>query len=159
MSQKTRPSGLVFSVSPLTKAKSVGRLAYMSDFINFKSLKRPPKPNTCLVAPENHCLAAEPDFEPPELAMTGRGLFSKLSELVAGERRFGNIETDAEALRLKLVATTGLMRFKDDIDIEVIPLDEGRATFAIYSRSRVGYSDLGANRKRVAKIIERVTAI
>ena len=90
--------------------------------------------------------------------MTGRGLLSKFSEIVASERSFGKIETDAEALRIKLVATTGLMRFKDDVDIEIIPLDEGRATFAIYTRSRVGYSDLGANRKRVGKLIERVTA-
>lgn len=142
----------------LTNAPSAGTVIAMTDFINFKSLKRPPKPNTCLVAPDNYCLAAEPDFAPPELMMTGRGLFSKLNEIAASERSFGRIETDAEALRIKLVATTGLMRFKDDVDIEVIPLDEGRATFAIYSRSRVGYSDLGANRKRVTKIIERVTA-
>lgn len=129
----------------------------MTDFISFKSLKRPPKPNTCLAAPENHCLAAEPDFAPPELAMTGRGLFSKLSEIIASERSFGKIETDADALRIKFVATTGLMRFKDDVDIEVIALEQGRATFAIYSRSRVGYSDMGVNRKRVGKLIERVT--
>lgn len=129
----------------------------MTDFISFKSLKRPPKPNTCLAAPENHCLAAESDFTPPELAMTGRGLFSKLSEIIASERSFGKIETDGDALRIKFVATTGLMRFKDDVDIEVIALEQGRATFAIYSRSRVGYSDMGANRKRVGKLIERVT--
>ena len=91
--------------------------------------------------------------------MTGRGLFSKLNEIIASERSFGKVETDADMLRLKFVATTGLMRFKDDVDLEVIPLDDGRTTFAIYSRSRVGYSDLGANRKRVAKLIERVTAI
>ncbi|MEP1142667.1 MAG: DUF1499 domain-containing protein [Henriciella sp.] len=126
----------------------------MTDFIIFKSLKRPPKPNTCLVAPENHCLAAEPDFTSPELSMTPRGLFSKLSEMIAAERSFGKVETDAEHLRLKFVATTGLMRFKDDVDIEVIALDEGRSTFAIYSRSRVGYSDMGANRKRVTKLID-----
>ena len=130
----------------------------MTDFISFKSLKRPPKPNTCLVAPANHCLAAEPDFAPPELQMTGRGLFSKLSEIIASERSFGKIETDADALRIKFVATTGMMRFKDDVDIEIIPLDEGRSSVAIYSRSRVGYSDLGANRKRVTKLIERLTA-
>lgn len=129
----------------------------MSDFINFKSLKRPPKPNTCLAAPENHCLAAEPDFAPPEFPLTPRGLFSKLSEVVAAERSWSKVESDAEALRLRFVATTGLMRFKDDVDIEIIPIDESRSTLAIYSRSRVGYSDLGANRKRVTKLIERVT--
>ncbi len=129
----------------------------MTDFISFKSLKRPPKPNTCLAAPENHCLAAEPDFAPPTVEMTGRGLFSKLSEIISAERRWGSIETDAEQLRLKFIATTGLMRFKDDVDIEVIPVDDGHATLAIYSRSRVGYSDLGANRKRVMDLIGRMT--
>lgn len=128
----------------------------MADFITFKSLKRPPKPNTCLVAPDNHCLAANPDFAPPVMIMTARGLFSRMSEVIASERRWGNIEADAESYRIKFVATTGLMRFKDDVDIEIIPVDEGKATFAIYSRSRVGYSDLGANRKRVNEIIRRV---
>ena len=129
----------------------------MVDFISFKTLKRPPKPNTCLVAPEGHTLAAESDFAPPELNLTGRGLFSKFNEVIASERGFGNIQADPETLRIKFVAVTGLMRFKDDVDIEIIPLDEGRSTFAIYSRSRVGYSDLGANRKRVTKLIDRVT--
>ncbi len=129
----------------------------MTDFINFKTLKRPPKPNTCLVAPDNHCLAAEPDFAPPELDLTPRGLFSKFSEVIAANRSFGKTSADADALRLKFVATTGLMRFKDDVDIEIIPLDGGGSTFAIHSRSRVGYSDLGANQKRVTKIIADVT--
>jgi uncharacterized protein (DUF1499 family) len=129
----------------------------MSDFISFKSLKRPPKPNTCLVAPENYCLAAEPDFAPPVVPLTGRGLYSRLSEVIASERSWGKLEADPEQLRIKFVATTGLMRFKDDVDIEVIPLEDGKATFAIYSRSRLGYSDLGANRKRVSDLIRRVT--
>ena len=89
--------------------------------------------------------------------MTGRSLHSKLSELIASNRRFGRIETDADQLRIKFVATTGLMRFKDDVDVEIIPLDNGKTTFAIYSRSRVGYSDLGANRKRVEKLISQLT--
>ena len=129
----------------------------MTGFINFKSLKRPPKPNTCLAAPDHHCLAAEPDFAPPDFAMTGRGLFSKLSEIIAADRSFGKGSADAETLRLKFVATTGLMRFKDDVDVEIIPLDEGRSTLAIYSRSRLGYSDLGANQKRVTKLIGKLT--
>jgi uncharacterized protein (DUF1499 family) len=31
--------------------------------------------------------------------------------------------------------------------------DAGRSTLAIYSASRVGYSDLGANAKRVGEIL------
>lgn len=130
----------------------------MTDFISFKALKRPPKPNTCLVAPDNYCLAADPDFAAPVLEMTGRGLFSKLNEIIAANRSFGKIDSDPEKLRLRFVATTGFMRFKDDVDMEVIPLENGKATVAIYSRSRLGYSDLGANQKRVKKIIAELAA-
>ncbi|MEO0607200.1 MAG: DUF1499 domain-containing protein [Pseudomonadota bacterium] len=129
----------------------------MTEFINFKSVKRPPKPNTCLVAPENYTLAAEPDFAPPSLDMEADALFAKLLEIVSSERRWSKLESDEMSKKIKFVATTGLMRFKDDVDIEIIPISETKATLAIYSRSRVGYSDLGANRKRVDDLIRRVT--
>ena len=129
----------------------------MTDFIHFKSVKRPPKPNTCLAAPDDFCLAAESDFTPPVFEMSAADLYSKLGEVVDAERSWSRIEKDADALKLKFVATTGFMRFKDDVDIEVIPLDDGRSTLAVYSRSRVGYSDLGTNRKRVNDLIGRVT--
>ena len=129
----------------------------MTDFIHFKSVKRPPKPNTCLAAPENFCLAAETDFTPPVLEMSAGDLYSILSDVIEAERSWGRIEKDADAMKLKFVATTGLMRFKDDVDVEVIAVDDSRSTLAIYSRSRVGYSDLGTNRKRVNDLIGRVT--
>lgn len=141
----------------LTKRASPGTFNRMSEFIHFKSLQRPPKPNTCLAAPENYCLASEADFAPPDFDLPAADLFTKISEAISGERSFGRLTADAETLRLKFVATTGLMRFKDDVDIEVIPLGDGKSTLAIYSRSRVGYSDLGANRKRVTKLITKLT--
>lgn len=129
----------------------------MADFINFKSVKRPPKPNTCLAAPENFSLASDADFAPPVFELSADDLFGKLNEIVSAERSWSRLETDAAARKLKFVATTGLLRFKDDVDIEVIPLEDGSSTLAIYSRSRVGYSDLGTNRKRVNDLIGRVT--
>jgi len=136
----------------------------MTEFISFKTLKRPLKPNTYLLAPPNLCLAAEPDAAPPFFSNSPRGLFSQLSEIIAAERSWGDVIADTEALRLKFVARTALMRFKDDIDIMIIAPDaqansgESGTTLAIYSRSRVGYSDLGANKKRVDQIIAKLTA-
>jgi uncharacterized protein (DUF1499 family) len=43
------------------------------------------------------------------------------------------------------VFTTRLFRFKDDVEF-YIDADEGQVHFR--SASRVGYSDMGANRKR-----------
>lgn len=44
----------------------------------------------------------------------------------------------------RVVFTSALMRFKDDVELE-----EEDGTVHVRSASRVGYSDLGANRKRV----------
>ena len=128
----------------------------MTNFVLFKSLKRPPKPNTCLMAPDGFCLAAETDFAMTELATAPDTLFQALVEMIEADRRWNKLKTSPETRQLKFVATTGLMRFKDDVDIEVIPLENGGSTLAIYSRSRLGYSDLGANRKRVNDLIERL---
>ncbi len=136
----------------------------MTEFVSFRTLKRPAKPNTYLLAPPDLCLAAEPDAAAPSFSMSSRGLFSQLSEIIAGERSWGHVVADAEALRLKFIARTSLMRFRDDVDIMVIAPDaqanngENAATLAIYSRSRVGYSDLGANKKRVDHILAKLTA-
>jgi len=49
------------------------------------------------------------------------------------------------------------MKYKDDIDIAVLETNDG-STVAIYSRSRVGHSDLGKNRKRVEALIDTLSS-
>ncbi|HKI98615.1 MAG TPA: DUF1499 domain-containing protein [bacterium] len=51
--------------------------------------------------------------------------------------------------RLQAVAVTSLLRFKDDVLIEVRPRTDGGSTVAMRSKSRVGKGDLGANAKRI----------
>jgi uncharacterized protein (DUF1499 family) len=48
------------------------------------------------------------------------------------------------------------MRFPDTVDALVVGRGEGRSTVALYSRSQVGYSDLGVNRARIARWLERI---
>ena len=57
-------------------------------------------------------------------------------------------ETSVEALFV-----TGLFKFKDDVSFE---LDDEAKLLHFRSASRVGHSDLGANRKRMADLIPRV---
>ena len=49
-------------------------------------------------------------------------------------------------------------RCKDDIDVAALAVatDENRSQLAVYSRSRIGYSDLGANAKRVRMLLEKL---
>lgn len=53
---------------------------------------------------------------------------------------------DADGDYLHATATTAIMRFTDDLEFL---LDRERGVIDVRSASRVGYSDLGANRKRV----------
>lgn len=129
----------------------------MTDFIDFKTLKRPPKPNTCLVAPEGFCEAASADFVPPVFNMDCGALFDRLIAHIRSQTRWSNLLTDSSAWRLRCIAATPWLRFKDDIDIQLIPVNTKTTTLAVYSRSRVGYSDLGANRKRVEALIASLT--
>lgn len=130
----------------------------MTDFISFKTLKRPPKPNTCLAAPADYCLAAEADFAPPIFPATANALYQRLLDVVQSQKRTTIEKQSAESGQLRYIAKTALLGFKDDVDIEIIPIDENATTLAIYSRSRVGYSDLGANQKRVEELIAQLTA-
>ncbi|NPD20831.1 DUF1499 domain-containing protein [Alterinioella nitratireducens] len=55
------------------------------------------------------------------------------------------------------VARTPLMRFPDAVSIKLTPAGSGTRV-AIFSRSRFGQSDFGANRARVARIVAALEA-
>ena len=54
---------------------------------------------------------------------------------------------------IRAVATTRILRFKDDIEFL---LDREAETIDLRSASRVGYSDFGTNRKRMEGIREKM---
>lgn len=132
----------------------------MTDYLDFSTLTRPPKPNNYLLAPPGLCQAAEPNAASPKFSETPRHVFSRLSEIISSERQWIDVRSDPDKLRIAFIARTPLMRFKDDVDIQILPPegDSGETQIAIYSRSRIGYSDLGANRKRVAELVHKLTA-
>lgn len=131
----------------------------MSEFTNFKTLERPPKPNTYLVAPVNLCLADKPDATSPFLPARAGDVYASIKAIAANEKRWTLVKEDAGTRQLKIVARTPVLGFKDDLDVQVLQgEDENSATVAIYSRSRVGYSDFGANRKRVDALMTQLLA-
>jgi uncharacterized protein (DUF1499 family) len=78
-------------------------------------------------------------------------LYMRALRLIGEKPRVAARLSRMPAMRLNFVATSALMRFKDDVDLVFLPVtgQPDKSTFAAYSRSRVGYSDLGANLKRL----------
>lgn len=131
----------------------------MTGFLNFATFRRAPKPNNWLVLPEGFEAVETADMASPRISLSPDALFTKLEGLVDSRRDWKLVDKDEAGRRLRFVAVTPLMRFKDDIDIAVLPAAgaAGESELAVYSRSRIGYSDLGTNAKRVKEILAAVT--
>jgi len=121
----------------------------------FSGLERSDSPNDWLIAPEG--FPAEPDAEAPVFAVSAVRL-GEIFEAVAMAEE-AEVVTDRGEGFLCVVAETSIFGFEDDVCAQFIALEEGRSTIALYSASRVGYWDLGANRVRLEDWLSQVAAL
>lgn len=93
-----------------------------------------------------------PDYEvPPER------LFEVLDGIVMGTPRVEKVAEGPDAFHASYIARTALWGFPDYVSLRVIGTEQG-ATYAIWSRSRFGSSDMGANGVRIAGWREELAA-
>lgn len=109
----------------------------------------------CPSSPNCVCSCADPDdshhIEPIRIAGDPSRAWSTLRALLDDD---AGIDITASNERyIRAVATTRILRFKDDVEFL---LDRETATIQVRSASRIGYSDLGKNRKRIDAIRERM---
>jgi uncharacterized protein (DUF1499 family) len=118
-------------ILPLDKSLRQQSLQYPSDFWSQQRAYYPQiKP-----------VAIKPELELEEF-------WSKLLSFIKERERWQIRSIDNEIKRVQLVATTPLLRFKDDMVIE-LRLVGDRRLLHMRSRSRVGRSDFGANAARM----------
>jgi uncharacterized protein (DUF1499 family) len=78
--------------------------------------------------------------------------------VVTSSPRTRVLQVDETGLTIHAEQRTALMRFVDTIVVRVVPLADGQSSFAAYSRSEIGYSDMGVNQARLEDWIARVEA-
>ena len=111
----------------------------------FDRLERPGSPNNWLVAPADFLV--KPDDVAPVFGVPMAALHGAFKAIVL---RSDGVEVVKESANgIHIIATTRLMRFKDDVWALFIPVTPYRSTLALYSASRAGYWDMGTNRRRV----------
>ena len=118
---------------------------------NFAELKRPKSANTFLACPPEVCVRAEPDLVPPVFAADPHALRQAFSAIIEAEPLVEHVAVDDDGLGDRYIQRTPVMRFPDTIVIRYVPVDVGRTTLVIYSRSKLGSNDFGVNEKRVRR--------
>ncbi len=126
----------------------------MADPLNLRTLVRPSSPNTALFAPPNAELAAEVDQETPVFSVPAVELAAVARDTFGSMKRVEVEDVSPDGMKLHFIAKTALLRFKDDIHIEIVPVGDDGSSLIIYSASRVGHSDLGTNKKRVTEWLD-----
>lgn len=130
----------------------------MPDLIEFPALKRPSRPNNWLVAPAGFAGMAGVNEDAPVFSKSPKQVFDVVMDLVLERIEWRLRASDPDTLRISFVAVTPLMKFKDDVYVQAVPVegDPARSSVAVYSASRIGYSDMGTNAKRVKELLELI---
>jgi uncharacterized protein (DUF1499 family) len=114
--------------------------------LDFATLALPASPNTCLLTPSSAPGAGHLQRDP--FPVTVEAAFAAIRAVAAAQPRTFPLAEYAERRQAHWVARTRLMNYPDIVVAEVAPSGGGVGLW-LYSRSLVGWSDLGANRARV----------
>ncbi|MEM9706391.1 MAG: DUF1499 domain-containing protein [Pseudomonadota bacterium] len=123
--------------------------------MTFSEIQRSKKPNNYLLADET--AGAPADGPALKLNAPEGAVRAAVKKAMASEPLVEVLEEAATAPIWRYVQRTRLMRFPDDVHFGFDANDSG-TTLSVYSASRVGYSDMGVNRKRVKRLIGKITA-
>ena len=70
--------------------------------------------------------------------------------VIARQPRTTQTGADNATMTFEYVQRSALLRFPDTITVQFLPETNGKATrVLVYSASKIGYSDMGVNRRRV----------
>ncbi|MDH3742032.1 MAG: DUF1499 domain-containing protein [Hyphomicrobiales bacterium] len=115
--------------------------------VDFASLEKPASPNAYLACPAATCPTYGPDMEPPTFEMDAASLKALAGAVWSAEPGVTLVE-DAD-MSMRFVQRTAWLKFPDTVSVRFLTLSDKQSTLVIYSRSQIGYSDLGANETRV----------
>lgn len=125
-------------------------------FADFAALQRPDSPNTWLVAPAGFPGAAG-DETAPAFPVDAVALLRAWVAVVQAQPRTTVLGLSADGLQVEAEQRSRLLGFVDRISFRAIPLAPQQSTLVAYSRSQVGFWDLGVNRNRLRQWLAALT--
>lgn len=123
--------------------------------VNFKTLKKTPKPNQYLLCPKDYCVET-PDTISSSYEISASKLFTKAHQLIKDDTELRLLATDESELSLRFLSRAPTLKFPDTTNIKVVEISDTQSTLAIYAQAKIGSSDFGANKTRVDAMIKNL---
>jgi uncharacterized protein (DUF1499 family) len=127
----------------------------MTGLVDFARLVPPNRPSRWLIAPPG-VTAVAPDAAAPVFEIGADALADRLAMVLSALPRTTPIARSGR--RMAFVQVSRVFRFADDIAAEAFDIGDGRSSPALYSVSRIGYSDFGVNRTRLESVLAALAA-
>ncbi|MEM1045502.1 MAG: DUF1499 domain-containing protein [Pseudomonadota bacterium] len=123
----------------------------------FEELVLPDRPNHYLVCPPPLCAKAQAAQSSGTYAADRATMIDTLTDAA---RALPNVRmiNGPEPDDVRFIQRTRLMQFPDTVSIRVVEAAPGESQLAIYSRSQIGRSDLGVNKRRIEAFLADVDA-
>ena len=125
--------------------------------VDFSTLQRRDTPNDALACTPEFC-AATADIAAPVFLRPPGEVFRAVEAALAGEPRLDRVAAEEGQGMLRYVQRSRILGFPDTIDVKVVPVAEGGSAVLLYSRSKLGRSDMGVNRARIVRWIGLIEA-
>ncbi|MEQ8345131.1 MAG: DUF1499 domain-containing protein [Sneathiellaceae bacterium] len=119
------------------------------------ALNQPRKPNQYLAMPPGFG-RARPHRTVPVFPRPAAELAEAVRAMALAQPRTILKAQAEDGLHMDFVQRSALFRFPDIVTVQIVPVDDARATLAIYSRSVYGHRDFGVNRNRVDDWLTRL---
>lgn len=120
---------------------------------NGRLAKCPDSPNCVNSQAEN----TKHRIEPIRISSTPMQAQNRILRVLKELKRSKIIVTEENYIRAEF--TSRIFRFVDDVEFYILPAKGTQTVIHVRSASRVGYSDLGVNRKRIEQIRNRLKEI
>ncbi|MEM8877272.1 MAG: DUF1499 domain-containing protein [Pseudomonadota bacterium] len=117
---------------------------------SLETLARPSSPNTYLLANEGST-SAKPDAPAVLLKTTPQAALDAATKQLSDLAETRRVDDSTNERYRRFVVRTQIMRYPDTVEFWAAPApgQRGKIAFSAYSRSQIGYSDLGANKARI----------
>lgn len=123
---------------------------------SFDKPTRTGKPNDALACPAGACLDVGTVMETHLFAVDAPVLYAAVREEMADAFRIRMVEEDPQRGHMRAVVFTPLVRLPDTLTAEVRSAGPGRSSLYLYSRSKIGYADLGTNEARLKTLLRHL---